>query len=290
MEPNSPTPTPTAPIAPKNNLLIPLSIIIAGLLIGGGLFLGIFLSKGSTTTGPVVTRPVNQHLEKNLKPVTAADHIRGSASAPIVLVEYSDTDCYYCNRFHGTMTSIMSTYGKANQVAWVYRHFNTGIPSHPHTEIEAIASECIAELSGNDTFWKFIDLMFSKKDFESSPAKLIEPSTLPTHAASLGVNKAQFTQCLNDQKYKSKVAEMTLDAQTSGGQGTPFNILISKAKISKDLEAFIEQTNLQAIGGETSTAPDALYVSEDKHMIVLSGAMPLEIMTVILDMLVKDNS
>jgi protein-disulfide isomerase len=271
----------------KNNLLIPLSIVIAGALIAGAVFVALTMNK---TAGPQVAgRPVNQHPEKNMRPIDATDHIRGSATAPIMLVEYSDTDCYYCNRFHSVMEAVMATYGGTGKVAWVYRHFNTGIASHPHTEIEAIASECVAELGGNDKFWQFIDLMFKKKDFESNPPKLIEPSTLPTHAASIGINKTQFTQCLESGKYQSRVADMTLDAQKAGGRGTPYNIVVSKAVISKELQDFIADTNLQILG-PGSLAPDAIYVSEDKKMIVLNGAMPFELTNVIMELLVRDNS
>src|SRR5205085_2363696 len=136
--------------------------VVAGLLIAIGLFFAIFLTK-QTASG--VKRPVNQHLEKNMPVVTSSDHIKGSADAPIKIVEYSDTDCYYCNLFKPTLEGIINKYGQAGKVAWVYRHFNTVIPAHPHTLIEAEASECVAELGGNDTFWQYIDLLFGTKNF-----------------------------------------------------------------------------------------------------------------------------
>lgn len=282
VEQPAPTPTP-APAPHKPNLLLPISIIIAGAFIGVGVFAGLFFTRQTT---PVINRPENKHLETNLKPISPEDHLKGSPSAPITLLEYSDTDCYFCNLFKPTVEKVMATY--PDKVSWVYRHFNTGIPSHPHTEIEARATECVAELGGNDKFWQYIDLLFKSKDFDAQPAKLVDPSQLPTLAASIGVNKAQFSQCLNSNKYADKIAQMTADAKAAGGQGTPFSIIISKAILSKDAIKMVEETNKGYIQ-QNPSSPDVLYVSKDKHMIVLGGAMPEELMLPLMDLVVKSN-
>lgn len=95
-----------------------------------------------------------------LAEVTEEDHIRGSFDAPFILVEYSDIDCPYCARFHETMTQVMNTYGDSGQVAWVYRHFPL-TQLHPNAGLKAEASECFAELGGNDTFWNYLDIDFA---------------------------------------------------------------------------------------------------------------------------------
>jgi protein-disulfide isomerase len=92
----------------------------------------------------------------NLKPVTAADHIRGDINAPVKIVEFSDIDCPFCKRFHSTMQEVMKTYGDSGKVAWVYRHFPL-TQLHPDAANKAEASECVAELGGNDKFWAFVD-------------------------------------------------------------------------------------------------------------------------------------
>ncbi|MGI9118039.1 MAG: thioredoxin domain-containing protein [Minisyncoccia bacterium] len=86
------------------------------------------------------------------------DHIIGSANAPIVIVEYSDSDCPYCQKFHATMHQIKDNYG--DKVAWVYRHYPLD-SLHPKARMEAEASECVAKLSNNETFWKYLDAMFT---------------------------------------------------------------------------------------------------------------------------------
>lgn len=94
------------------------------------------------------------NLEK-MAPVTAADHIRGDINAPVKVVLYSDLECPFCKRFHGTMQDIMKAYS-TDKVAWVFRPFPIA-QLHPKAVKEAEAAECAAEIGGNDAFWKFID-------------------------------------------------------------------------------------------------------------------------------------
>ncbi len=90
--------------------------------------------------------------------LTGTDHINGYANAPVVIVEYSDSDCPYCKAFHTTLHQLQNKYG--NQIAWVYRHYPLD-SLHPKARMEAQASECVAKLSDNATFWKYLDSMFT---------------------------------------------------------------------------------------------------------------------------------
>lgn len=95
-----------------------------------------------------------------IRPVTDADHIRGSSDAPITIIEYSDFQCPFCIRFHPTMLQVMAEY--EGRVRWVYRHLPlTAI--HPEAEPAALAAECAGELGGNDAFWQFADGLFANQ-------------------------------------------------------------------------------------------------------------------------------
>jgi protein-disulfide isomerase len=95
----------------------------------------------------------------NLDPVTEKDHISGDTKAELVIIEYSDPECPFCKRFHETMTQVMSEYGKAGKVAWVYRHFPLdAIHSKARKEAEAI--ECAGELGGNEKLWEYVNTLY----------------------------------------------------------------------------------------------------------------------------------
>ena len=85
---------------------------------------------------------------------TEEDHIIGSIDAPIVVIEYSDYECPYCKAFESTMQQI-TTESNGN-VAWVYRHW----PIHQGSMEKLVAAECVAQIKGNDAFWKYSTLLF----------------------------------------------------------------------------------------------------------------------------------
>jgi len=89
--------------------------------------------------------------------VTELDHIKGNMNADVVIVEYSDIECTFCKRFHKTMNEVVNSYG--DKVAWVYRHFPLE-SIHKNARPWAIESECVAEIGGNESFWKYIDERF----------------------------------------------------------------------------------------------------------------------------------
>lgn len=107
------------------------------------------------------------------RPISAADHIWGDPNAPVKIIEYSDLQCPFCQRFHPTMQQIVTEY--KGQVAWVYRHFPLE-QIHPHARKEAEAAECAAELGGNNAFWVFVDALF-KGTPTSDPAELAKIAT-----------------------------------------------------------------------------------------------------------------
>ncbi len=207
----------------NNSLVIPGSILLAGVLIAGSIY---YTNKPNGAVLGAGVIKANQPQEVKVSPVLSTDHLLGNPNAKVVMIEYSDTDCPYCQVFMPTMKRIMDEYGKKGDVAWVYRHFTV----HPKAPYEAQATECAAELGGNDAFWKYLDLLFSKKDFTQNPYKGLDPTELPPLASSIGLNQTAFTKCLNSKKYESKVQGQYQEAIQSGGEGTPHTILASGDK------------------------------------------------------------
>jgi protein-disulfide isomerase len=94
----------------------------------------------------------------DLTPITDKDHYFGSKDAEVVIVEYSDLECPYCARFHKTVHEVVESY--SGKVAWVYRHYP--IPElHQNAVNKSLASECVASIGGEESFWKFIDSIYT---------------------------------------------------------------------------------------------------------------------------------
>ena len=121
------------------------------------------------------------------------------------------------------MLQVMEEYGNNGQVAWIYRHFPIE-QLHSKAKKSAEASECAAELGGNNAFWAYMD-----KYFEITPSNnQIDLAELPKIAESIGLNKTQFENCLNSGKYSEKIEAQIQDAENSGARGTPYSIVIDK--------------------------------------------------------------
>lgn len=203
----------------SSSLAIPIAIVVGFGLIAASIYFGAG-DKNAVTNTPPEESGQTGNLEA-LAPITEDDHIRGNPNAPLVIVEYSDFDCPYCRNFHITMQKIMDDYGANGQVAWVYRHFPL-TALHPSAAHIAEASECVADLGGNEAFWTFTDLVFTERGVNEST----NITRLPEFAATAGVDQAAFKECLDNGKFKAEVEADLNNAVAIGGRGTPHSIIV----------------------------------------------------------------
>lgn len=160
-------------------------------------------------------------LQANKTPViTTADHVRGNKKARITLVEYSDLECPFCKRFHPTMQQIVKEYG--DQVKWVYRHYPLSF--HQNAQKEAEASECVAKLGGNDTFWGYIDKILERTTSNGTGFALDQLAPL---AVEVGVNEKKFTACLDSEEFTKKIKDQIANGSQEGVTGTPGTIIVT---------------------------------------------------------------
>jgi protein-disulfide isomerase len=207
-------------------LTTPVALIIVGVLIAGAIL--IKSPSGTVDTKKVANNPtpVAQQETGNLDamtPVSSSDHIRGNPDAPVKIVEYSDTECPFCKRFHTTMKEVMDQYGKDGKVAWVYRHFPLD-QLHSKARKEAVALECAGEQGGNDKFWEYTDRLY-----EVTPANNgLDLTELPKIAEYVGLDVQKFNTCLASTKYDKHIEDEVQNAQATGGNGTPWSIVVGK--------------------------------------------------------------
>lgn len=161
---------------------------------------------------------------KKMRPITSADHIRGNSNAPVKIVEYSDMECPFCKRFHSTLQQVMNEYGKNGKVAWVYRHFPLDA-IHSKARTEAAAAECAGELGGKNAFWAYIDRFYA---VTPSNNQTDIQTVLPQIAREIGLDESKFNSCLASGKYTKHIQEDLDNANATGGNGTPWSIVVTK--------------------------------------------------------------
>lgn len=202
------------------DLLIPLAIVVAGIAIGAGLY----FSGGAAapSAGTVAQQEKKVDTTNKINPVTEADHIKGDIKAPVKIVEFSDFECPFCKRHHETLLQVTEKLG-GDKVAWVYRQMPLEQLHPVKARAASMASECVAELGGNEAFWKFTDRYFE----ETLTNNRTDTDTLiPKLVLETGVSKEEFTKCFEEDRHAKAIDEDIADGVETGGQGTPWSIII----------------------------------------------------------------
>jgi len=199
-----------------------ISMVLIGIVVGfaGSRMTG--LPVGKTPTAPTAAQPTPSAPEEDPVPAfsdiqaidTSTDHLRGSADATITILEYSDLECPFCARVHPTIQQVLKDYG--DKVNWVFRHYPLSF--HANAQKAAEATECAAELGGNDKFWAMVDMIYEKGS---------DITQLGTYAKNIGLNQTAFQTCVDSGKYATKTAEMLQSGTKAGIQGTPGNLIIN---------------------------------------------------------------
>ncbi len=164
---------------------------------------------------------LSEEQAKKVEKVSDKDHVRGSRSAEVFIIEYSDLECPFSKQFHLILQQSLDEY--KGKVAWVYRHYPLDM-LHSKADKEAEAAECAFELGGEDGFWKFIDKIFEVTTGNNT----LDLAKLPTYASQVGLNQTKFKTCLDSGKYKDEVERQYQSGLTAGVAGTPGGFVINK--------------------------------------------------------------
>jgi protein-disulfide isomerase len=197
----------------QGDIMVPVAIIIAAIIIGLAVM---FTNKNTGENNDTDLQLPEETGQVQLDPITSQDHIRGDINAVVKIVEYSDLDCPFCQRFHQTMKQITSEYG-SDKVAWVYRNS----PIYPKSFGYANATECVAEIGGEEKFWQYLDLLYSRDD------KNLDVGILESYAQQVGVDVEPFKKCQDEMRYKDKLNINVAGMAKAGGGGTPHSILVA---------------------------------------------------------------
>lgn len=206
----------------NENYLLPVSILIAGVLISGAVIY-------SNSSGPGA--PLGQDLGPEVVSgdgleLNEGDVILGDPNAPVTIIEYSDFQCPFCGRFYSqTEPSIKENYVQTGKVKFVYRHFAF---LGPESRAAANAVECAKD---QGSFWEFHDEVFNAeiRDGQEHNGNL-DRTLFLSIAQGLGLDVAEYTSCLDTNKYNDKVENDYAVAQTLGVAATP-TVFVNDKKI-----------------------------------------------------------
>lgn len=220
MNETSPTPSPRSEHAPAW-LSIPVAVLLAAIMVSGSiLYVG---SGGSASLLGAVQEPEQLGGDAPVKIddpdslVESDDPVLGNADAPVTIVEFSDFQCPFCRRFWAdTYTQLKEEYIDTGKVRLVFRDYP--LPFHEAATPSAIAANCADE---QGKFWQYHDKMFIEQEKQGQSTVTYGVTELKAWAQQLGLNTAQFNQCLDSKKYADEVEADTAAGSAAGVSGTP---------------------------------------------------------------------
>lgn len=186
-------------------------------------------------------QPAN-YQAKLTPPDKIVDHYFGDENARYVWINFSDLQCPYSSLIFPQLTA---TAREDKRFAIVNRHYPLpGI--HPLSVLFSEAAECASQ--GDDAkFWQMSELIYQNQSN-------LDFNKLVTLAQSIGVDKDQFVDCLNNHQSLPKIQLDFAEASSVAGQnGTPTGVIYDtqtgrnklvvgymlKAQIKLELEKFI---------------------------------------------------
>ncbi|MDX2153756.1 MAG: thioredoxin domain-containing protein [Bryobacteraceae bacterium] len=132
--------------------------------------------------------------------------VLGRPDARVILLEFADYECSYCQAIHPQVKKLRTEFGDALAVAFK----DMPLPMHANAQKASEAAHCAAD---QGKFWQYHDLLFESRRFDLDGLK--------EHARSLKLELDVFNRCLDSGAKAAAVAAHLAEAQSLGVPGTP---------------------------------------------------------------------
>ncbi len=130
----------------------------------------------------------------------------GPKDAPVMLIEFADYECPYCQKVAPDIAKLESEFG--SRLAVTYKDFP--LPMHAHAEKAAEAARCAGK---QGKFWEYHDELFRSKELDADRLK--------EHALNLHLDWARFGKCLDTGEEAEAVQQDRAEGTRLGLTGTP---------------------------------------------------------------------
>ena len=168
-------------------------------------------------------RQIRQLLEKQAKPAAPQEpqpteaklklegaEMLGSKDAPLTIVEFTDYQCPFCQRFFlTTFPELKKSYIDTGKVRFYSR--DMPLDFHANAMRAAQAARCAAD---QKQFWTLRDIMGAHPD-------KLDMASLVSYASDLKMDVSKFRGCVESEKYKNAVQSDVMEAMKIGATGTP---------------------------------------------------------------------
>jgi protein-disulfide isomerase len=135
----------------------------------------------------------------------------GETDAPVTIVEFSDYQCPFCQRYSLTVFPVLKReYIDTGKVRYVFRDFPLS-SIHQQAGKAHESAHCAGEFN---KYWEMHDALFQNQNDLTVPS-------LKQYAADLGLDSTTFVECLDSGKYQVAIQKDVDDGGAAGIRGTP---------------------------------------------------------------------
>lgn len=167
----------------------------------------------------------------------------GKKDAPITMVEYSDYQCPFCERFfQNTMPAIKNEYIKTGQVYFVYK--DMPLSSHPNAMPAAQVAHCSGE---QGKYFQMHDLIFHFQD-KWADLKDAMPYFMK-FVSALGLKVSDFEECIRLNRYQNLTQKSMGEADKFEITGTPGFVINGQVAVGAQPVSFFQQAFAQILTG-----------------------------------------
>jgi predicted DsbA family dithiol-disulfide isomerase len=133
-------------------------------------------------------------------------HVRGSKTAPVLMVEFADYECPYCEKVNPLIQKLQEEYG--DKLAVAYKDFP--LPMHHRAQKAAEAARCAGE---QGKYWEYHDVLYYSRQLDINELK--------KHAQVLKLDENSFSKCLDGGLETAAVKKDLEEGKKLGLTGTP---------------------------------------------------------------------
>lgn len=149
--------------------------------------------------------------------VLEAAYKKGDPNAPITIVEFSDYQCPFCQRWVSQTYPQMQPFIEDGTVQLIFVDFPLNI--HPQAPAASEAARCAGELGGSDAYWMMHDVLFDGLNAwsgQSQPAPIFNQL-----ASQAGLDGKAIQSCVESGRFAADVEAGLREGIRLGVTGTP---------------------------------------------------------------------
>ncbi|MEA2007335.1 MAG: thioredoxin domain-containing protein [Patescibacteria group bacterium] len=173
--------------------------------------------------------PVGKYLETPT--ISEGDAVLGNPEAAVKMVVYSDFQCPYCSKYFEQVKQIAE---ENESVVLIYK--DLPLDFHPKAVNAAHAARCAGQ---QEMFWEVARELYSTQDIWGK-----QEGKMPfiTMATKLGLNRADFTTCIEEETFTEEIEKDMDEAKNFGISGTPATFINGQF-----LSGVVEQEELNSL-------------------------------------------